>query len=122
MRQCSSLLLVSIVCLSSMAAMAQAPAPATLKDAFRGGFVVGAAINTDQITGKDARGDAIIIQQFNSISPENVMKWEVIHPRPDAYDFTLADKYVEFGAEESYVHRRPQSLLAFSDARLGIQG
>ena len=39
----------------------------------------------------------IIIQQFNSISPENVMKWEVIHPRPDAYDFTLADKYVEFG-------------------------
>ncbi len=97
MRHCRSLFSVSIVCLSSMAVMAQAPAPATLKDAFRGGFVVGAAINTDQITGKDARGDAIIIQQFNSISPENVMKWEVIHPRADAYDFTLADKYVEFG-------------------------
>ena len=73
-------LLASIVCLSSIAARAQAPAPATLKDAFRGGFVIGAAINTDQITGKDARGDAIITQQFNSISPENVMKWEVIHP------------------------------------------
>jgi endo-1,4-beta-xylanase len=93
----SSLLLVSIVCLSSIAVMAQAPAPATLKDAFRGGFVIGVAINTDQITGKDARGDALITQQFNSISPENVMKWEVIHPRPDVYDFTLADKYVEFG-------------------------
>ena len=92
-----SLLLVSTVCLSSMTAMAQTAAPATLKDTFRGGFVVGAAINTGQITGKDARGDAIIIQQFNSISPENVMKWEVIHPRPDGYDFTLADKFVEFG-------------------------
>jgi endo-1,4-beta-xylanase len=80
-----------------MAAMAQAPATATLKDTFRGAFVVGAAMNTDQITGKDARGDAILTQQFNSISPENVMKWEVIHPRPDVYDFTLADKYVEFG-------------------------
>ena len=97
MLQFRSLLLVSILCLSSAAAMAQAPALGTLKDTFRGGFVVGAAINTDQITGKDARGDAIIIQQFNSISPENVMKWEVIHPRPDAYDFTLADQYVEFG-------------------------
>jgi endo-1,4-beta-xylanase len=77
--------------------VAQAPAPATLKDTFRNAFYVGAAINTDQITGRDVRGDAIIIQHFNSITPENVMKWEVIHPRPDAYDFALADKYVEFG-------------------------
>lgn len=80
-----------------MVAVSQAPSPATLKDTFHGAFVVGAAMNADQITGKDASGDAIITQQFNSISPENVMKWEVIHPRPDAYDFTLADKYVEFG-------------------------
>lgn len=97
MRKCSSLLLASAVCLSSAVTIAQAPAPATLKDTFRGAFVVGVAMNADQITGKDAQGDALIIQQFNSISPENVMKWEVIHPRPDAYDFTLADKYVEFG-------------------------
>ena len=98
MRKYRSLVLVSTICFSSVAALAQTPAaPATLKDTFRDAFVVGAAINADQITGKDARGDAIILQQFNSISPENVMKWEVIHPRPDAYDFTLADKYVEFG-------------------------
>jgi endo-1,4-beta-xylanase len=98
MRKHSSLLLVSSVFLSSLAAVAQAPAaPATLKDTFHSAFVVGAAINANQIAGKDARGDAIITQQFNSISPENVMKWEVIHPRPDVYDFTLADKYVEFG-------------------------
>jgi len=54
-------------------------------------------MNNRQITGEDAQDDAIIIQQFNSISPENVMKWEVIHPQPDTYNFTLADKYVEFG-------------------------
>lgn len=81
----------------SLTATAQAPAPATLKDTFRGAFVIGAAINVDQITGKDTRGDDLITGQFNSISPENVMKWAVIHPRPDGYDFTLADKYVEFG-------------------------
>ena len=91
------LFLVSTLCLSGLAAVAQAPAPATLKDTFRNAFYVGVAINADQITGGDARGDAIITEQFNSITPENVMKWEVIHPRPDAYDFNLADKYVEFG-------------------------
>jgi endo-1,4-beta-xylanase len=74
-----------------------AQGPATLKDAYKGAFYIGVAINSAQITGADAAGDAVIAQQFDSISPENAMKWEVIHPRPDAYNFTLADKYVEFG-------------------------
>jgi endo-1,4-beta-xylanase len=81
----------------SLAATAQVPAPTTLKDAYRNAFFIGAAIDTDQFTGKDARGDAIITQQFNSITPENVLKWEVVHPLPDTYDFTLSDRYVEFG-------------------------
>jgi len=97
MRKHLSLFLVSSVFLLCVSAVAQTSAQATLKETFRGAFHVGVAINADQITGKDARGDAIILQQFDSISPENVMKWEVIHPRPDAYDFILSDKYVEFG-------------------------
>jgi endo-1,4-beta-xylanase len=83
--------------LSVLTTVAQTPAPGTLKDTFKGAFYVGAAINAYQITGKDVEGDALITQQFDSITPENAMKWMVIHPRPDAYDFTLADKYVEFG-------------------------
>ncbi len=97
MRYRNNFLVVLTVSLWSLAAVAQGTAPVTLKDAFRGAFVVGAAINADQITGKDARGDAIITQQFDSITPENVMKWEVIHPRPDTYDFAMSDRYVEFG-------------------------
>lgn len=97
MRLHRCMFLTSAACLLSLVATAQAPAPTTLKDAFKGGFVIGAAINNDQITGKDALGDSILLQQFNSISPENVLKWEVVHPRPDIYDFRLADKYVEFG-------------------------
>ena len=80
---------------ASMAAAAQTPA--TLKDAYRDSFYVGAAINAAQITGSDARGVAIVTAQFNSISPENVLKWGNIHPRPDTYSFELPDKYVEFG-------------------------
>lgn len=85
--------------LGQMPASASVPASATLKDTFKGAFYVGVAVNGNQITGADAQGDALIVQQFDSITPENVMKWALIHPRSDAYDFTLADKYVEFGQQ-----------------------
>jgi endo-1,4-beta-xylanase len=76
---------------------AAAQAPATLKEALRGSFLIGAAINTAQITGQDSLGDAIIEAQFSTISPENALKWDRIHPTPDNYDFTMADQYVAFG-------------------------
>jgi endo-1,4-beta-xylanase len=92
-----SLLLMPVLSLS-LAATAQQKLP-TLKDAYQKAFHVGVAINVAQITGKDAVGDALIEQQFDSITPENVMKWEIIHPRPDAYNFDLADQYVAFGVK-----------------------
>ena len=90
-----SLIAVAAIALASLGAAAQAPT--SLKDAYKNDFVVGAAINTPQITGQDSRGDAIIEAQFDTISPENALKWERIHPKPDTYDFTLADQYVAFG-------------------------
>ena len=74
-----------------------AQAPTSLKDAYHGDFYIGVAINAQQITGQDARGDAIIAAQFDSISPENCLKWENVHPQPDKYDFTIPDQYVAFG-------------------------
>ena len=68
-----------------------------LKDAFKNSFLVGAALNQFQFTGKDTLADAIVKEQFNSISPENVLKWMSIHPQPDSYNFKEADSYVEFG-------------------------
>src|SRR5215472_9428173 len=70
---------------------------ATLKDAFKSDFLIGAAINRDQIFETDARSGPILVSQFSSISPENVLKWGLIHPRPGQYDFAPADRYVEFG-------------------------
>jgi endo-1,4-beta-xylanase len=83
--------------LAGLPAAAQPQSPASLKEAYKGDFVIGAAINTAQITGQDARGDALIKAQFNSISPEDCLKWEKVHPQPDKYDFTLPDQYVAFG-------------------------
>jgi endo-1,4-beta-xylanase len=71
----------------------------SLKDAYNGCFLVGAALNPGEFTGENQPADAIIKAQFNTISPENVLKWERIHPEPGTYDFALADKYVEFGEQ-----------------------
>jgi endo-1,4-beta-xylanase len=68
-----------------------------LKDAFRGAFRVGAALNANQFSERDARGAALVKAQFNTITPENVLKWEAVHPRLDVYDFSAADQYVAFG-------------------------
>ena len=77
---------------------AQAPSrePA-LKDVFNGAFLVGAALNANQFTERDARGAALVKHHYNTTSPENVLKWESVHPRLDGYDFALPDAYVQFG-------------------------
>lgn len=74
-----------------------APAQVALKDVFKDDFLIGAAINQAQFEERDARGAALVKAQFNTISPENVLKWESVHPKPDDYRFDAADHYVEFG-------------------------
>jgi len=69
----------------------------SLKDVYKDSFLIGAAINESQIYGKDAAEDALIKAQFNSITPENVLKWELVHPQAGKYDFGAADAYVAFG-------------------------
>jgi len=88
------------VMLSAMVATGNAADPtASLKDAFKDCFRVGVALNERQFTEQDTNGAALVKRQFNAVSPENVMKWERIHPRPgpDGYDFEAADRYLEFG-------------------------
>lgn len=81
-------------CMTVLFADTQEP---TLKDVFKGDFLIGAAINNAQIYGRDTAGDALLEKQFNAISPENVLKWGVVHPQPDHYDFDAADHYVALG-------------------------
>ena len=69
----------------------------SLKEVFKQDFLIGAALNQNQFSERDARGLAIIINHFNSITPENVLKWALVHPQPDAYSFDAADAYVAFG-------------------------
>ncbi|MGH7619746.1 MAG: endo-1,4-beta-xylanase, partial [Gemmatimonadaceae bacterium] len=89
-------LIGAIACMHQRS-VAQAPPAATLKDAFAGMFRVGAALNANQFTERDAKGAALVKAQFNTTTPENVLKWEVVHPQPATYDFSQSDRYVAFG-------------------------
>ncbi|WP_420240130.1 endo-1,4-beta-xylanase (plasmid) [Telmatobacter bradus] len=88
-----------VILTSVLAAAMAIPAQesTSLKDAYRGDFYIGVALNANQITGTDVHGAQIAVEQFNAISPENVLKWEKVHPQPNSYDFKLADQYVDFG-------------------------
>ena len=68
-----------------------------LKDVFKKDFLIGAALNQNQFSERDQRGLPIITRHFNSITPENVLKWESVHPQPDTYNFAGPDAYVAFG-------------------------
>src|SRR4051812_19296491 len=97
-----SLLMVSAACARSTGSVNPSPgsdpvSAVTLKSAFAGAFRVGAALNEEQFTERDTIGAALVKRQFNTITPENVLKWEAVHPQPNAYNFTPADRYVEFG-------------------------
>jgi endo-1,4-beta-xylanase len=69
----------------------------SLKNIYKNDFTIGAALNATQIEEKDAKAAALILQQFNVATPENIMKAEIIHPQWDKYNFELADKIIEYG-------------------------
>ena len=93
--------IIIAVCLAGRAIAAGSSSTPTLKDAYKNDFLIGVAVNQRQFSGEDTNGAALIKAQFNSISPENVLKWEIVQPRPgnDGYNFEPADRYVEFGEQ-----------------------
>jgi endo-1,4-beta-xylanase len=90
-------LMIAVSVLVSCKGGAPTDKQVALKDAFDGKFYIGTALDADQIAGKDTAAIALVKQQFNAIVPENCMKSENIQPQEGVFDFTLPDKFVEFG-------------------------
>ena len=68
-----------------------------LKDVFKDDFNIGAALSLDQISGKEPEAISLVEKHFNSITPENILKWEEVHPAPGKYNFAAPDRYVALG-------------------------
>jgi endo-1,4-beta-xylanase len=54
-----------------------------------------------QIEEKVPNAAALVPQQFNTVTPENIMKAEIIHPEWDRYNFDLSDKLAEYGKKHN---------------------
>lgn len=76
-------------------------AAATLKDAYKGKFFIGTALNTPQILGTAVDEVNIVKTHFNSIVAENCMKSGPMQPQEGKFEFDLADKFVEFGVKNN---------------------
>lgn len=87
--------------IASVLAAGNAFSQKTLKSAYADAFMMGCAINSQIVSGRDSRSTEIILQQFNAVSPENDMKAEVIHPRPDTWNFEPADRFVKFANDNN---------------------
>ena len=68
---------------------------------FKDLFYLGAAINENTILGLDPKSATIVNSEFNTITPENSLKWMFIQPKPNKFNFKAADKYVEMGLKNN---------------------
>ena len=58
-------------------------------------FPIGASVNV-RLLKTDSLYRSTLSSQFNSMTPENALKWEAIHPELGKFDFTNADLLVNF--------------------------
>lgn len=77
----------------------------SLKNTFKGDFYIGTAINESQILEKNAAEEKLIAKEFNSITPENIMKSMFVQPTKGNFQFDLTDKYVSYGEKHNmFIH------------------
>ncbi len=68
----------------------------SLKETFMNDFAIGTALSEEQIEEKEPNAALLVPQQFNAITPENIMKAEIIHPEWGKYNFDLSDKMIAY--------------------------
>lgn len=78
-------------------ASCQSPQPEGLKDRFKPDFLIGAAVNMGQVTGKEAGADSLLDLHFSSITSENGLKWGPVHPKEGEFKFEYGDAFVALG-------------------------
>ena len=75
-----------------------------LAEVFKERFRIGTAISSDTLVNNNSRLLRLIAREFNTITAENDMKWEMIRPSLDNWNWEVADKFVEYGLELSLIH------------------
>jgi len=80
-------------CSRKIIAIVDPSSPKGLKDYYRKYFPIGVAVSKQSLSGSDT---TLILEQFNSVTPENAMKMGPIHPKENVYNWQDADYIVNF--------------------------
>jgi endo-1,4-beta-xylanase len=91
-----SFFLVLLLC-NSMLSKAQQVQSKGLKDYYKNYFPIGVAVSAGDL--KNPGESALVLSQFNSLTPENAMKMAPIHPEENRYNWKDADSIVAFAQE-----------------------
>jgi endo-1,4-beta-xylanase len=76
----------SIACLQNLQAQTQVN---SLKSAYQEDFLIGTALGTEHILERNEKANQLIKKEFNAITPENIMKSQLIHPEVNRYNFNF---------------------------------
>jgi endo-1,4-beta-xylanase len=60
-------------------------------------MLIGAAVRPAQLS--EAAYASTLAREFNMVEPEDALKWEVVHPEPERFDFSQADQVVDFARQ-----------------------
>ena len=93
---------VAILWIGVAQGMAGQNVPA-LQDVFKTDFLIGGALNLSLVTGRDPNGAALAVKHFSTVTAENDLKWQRVHPQPNQYNWEPADSYVAFGEQNKMV-------------------
>jgi len=86
----------AIVILAALVITLPAAAAEPLRNlAQAAGIRFGAAVNVEVLNAHAAYAQ-LLAREFNLVTPENAMKFSVVHPERERYDFTQADALVAF--------------------------
>jgi endo-1,4-beta-xylanase len=69
------------------------------EQANRAGILVGTAVRPDQLS--EPAYASTLAREFNMLEAENAMKWAVIRPERGVFDFSQADRIVNFARTHS---------------------
>ena len=60
------------------------------------GLLIGTAVRPPALS--EPAYASTLAREFNMLEPEDALKWEVVHPERQSYDFSQADQIVDFAA------------------------
>jgi len=91
MKWCVWVLAIAGSCLGFSGA---APGQSLREAAGASGILIGTAVRPAQLS--EAPYAATLAREFNMAEPEDALKWEVIHPAAEVFDFSQGDQVVDF--------------------------